>query len=404
MSSQHRVRNWALIIFWGIFASFSVEEYASGAPVSKQGTLLNYVCKSGPKKKCSTLIYGERGAQSNLTTDCGENGIDSDVEVWHYISGLFGYATEGSVLKVMTVKSGDLDKANIPIEGNTYKGVVNFWDRRGSFDMNVEIEVGKILREKTTLGSQNILPITTTIRNSDGKGGTATVLVKYSPAVRVKIEEKYTGAFPERGWDCVLSNLKLNQLNVPDKSLKLELPPAGVVLKYQCEGKVKTRELKVMSNATGRVKYSVVRDGSASSDFTADSWQLYAGLAREIVTSGKKPLLMDVKGDELNELTRPLKLGSYRGRVMLSGLAQGDYALRLAIHPKRIYDSAQFGKVDVIPVNGYRSGGLQEVMRTQYLYSEQMKAPVWYRVQERHDATRNQECRLISHSGFPAKK
>lgn len=408
MLSENDNKGSSNAVFWSglvILGCFLGSWNALGAPISKQGTFLSYICKSGPKKSCSALVYGERGALSSITTDCGANGIDGDLEVWQYISGLYSRAAEGSFLKIVTLKSGDLANANNPTEGKTYQGVVSHWDRRGTYDMEVKISVGKSVREKTALGSQNLLPITTTIGNSDGKGGTATVQVNYIPAMKIKVSEKIGGVFPERGWDCSLASLKLNQLIGPPKTVKFELPAAGAVLKYQCEGKVKTREIKVLSNSSGKVKYTVTRDGTSSSDVSGDGWHLYAGLAREVVTQGKKDFFMDIKGDDAGQLGQAnLKLGAYHSRVVSSGLSEGDYTLRLAIHPQRSYDSKEFGKVDVIPVNGYRSGGRQEIMRTQYLYSEKLKAPIWYRVQERHDANRNQECRLVSHTGYSAKK
>lgn len=313
---------------------------------------------------------------------------------------------EGNHIKILTLKSGDLGKASDLKEGSQYCGVVTYFDRRGTYDMDVTLVIGKATREKTAMGIQNLVPVTTTIKNSDGKGGTATVQVKFSPTLKVNLEEKMTGSLPERGWFCAAKAIRPRRDIDAGFQFRFDVPAAGAVLKYQCEGPVKSREIRVVSNANGLIKFSVLRDGKLAGELTSEAWQFYANMAREAVLPGNKKITTNIKGtNELSQLNvAGVKPGGYHGRVVSTGTPLSDYPVRVAIHPKAAFNTKEFGNLSVIPVYSFQGTSVKDVVKTYYLYSEQLKAPVLYSVMEKLAHVRNQRCRLIAHSGFAAKK
>lgn len=370
------------------------------------GTEISYSCGSGPTKTRSTLVYGKRGPVYSLITEFGSSvSLDSDSELWQYLAGLQGRSMEGTLLKVLTLKSGDLNKATDYKVGTQYRGIVSHYDRRSQFDMGVTMAIGKEVREKTALGVLGLVPVTTTITNSDGKGGTATVQVKFSPAMKINVTEKITGFLPERGWDCVATKIRPRKDIDANLQFRFDLPATGAILKYQCDGPVKSREIRVVSNSNGVVKFSVLRDGKPAGDLTSDAWQFYANMAREAILPGNRKIVMNVKGNnELSQLSASsVKPGGYQGVVASTGVDVSEFPVRVAVRPKSNYISKQFGSLTVVPIFSYQGTSAKDVVKTHFLYSEQLKAPVSYSVTERQDTKRNQNCRLVALSGTGEK-
>ncbi|MCB0386073.1 MAG: hypothetical protein KDD43_11830, partial [Bdellovibrionales bacterium] len=333
---------------------------ASAAGLAGVGTEISYKCASGPGKSRTVLFYGERGPLTTLQMQFGEGGkndlvIEFDTEVWQYISGLGAWNQEGNLLKILTKKSGNLASANSVKEGSTYSGVVNYWDRRMSFDMKVSIAIGKAAREKTALGAQNLIPVTTTIENADGKGGKATVSVKYSPVFRFNVEEKIVGALPERAWDCLTTGVKMDKELAKAPGVAFAWPAKGTVLKYQCKGDTKELEYTVTNQAAGSVSVKLVKDGKTT-DVDTPPWLFYAGLAKKISAGGKVIRTFDTGGNGLTPLAASgVKPGAYYGTVNIPQVKDGKFSIRVAVRPHTTYQTTPFGLVNIVPVHTVRS-------------------------------------------------
>ncbi|MCB0366255.1 MAG: hypothetical protein H6624_05295 [Bdellovibrionaceae bacterium] len=380
---------------------------ASASGLAGVGTEVSYKCKSGPGKTRTVLFYGDRGSLSSLYMQFGSGGkgditIEYDAELWQYLSGIGGWNQEGDLLKILTPKSGNLTSANNLKEGSTYTGVVTYWDRRMSYDMKMSIQVGKATREKTALGAQNLIPVTTTIENADGKGGKATVSVKFSPVFRFNVEEKIAGALPERGWDCVTAGIKMDKELAKSAGTQFAWPDKGTVLKYQCKGDTKELEYTIQSAGTGNSVIKLVKDGKAT-EVETPPWLFYAGLVKKISANGKVIRTFDTGGNGLTPLAGAgVKPGAYHGTVNIPQVKDGKFTIRVAIHPETTYKTTPFGLVDIVPVVTSRSSAT-DLVNSKFFYSKELKAPVWFSLDQKFGGALNRECTLMTHSTYKKK-
>lgn len=363
------------------------------------GSQVMYSCSPGPAKERKVIfLKGSTNHLSIIDTYIGGRSREGRLELWHYLTNLAESSSEGSRLKIMRLKSGTLAQANPLIPGKSYSGIVEYWDRSKSHDMEVAISVGKAEREKTPLGVQLLTSVKSTIRNVDGKKGEMKVEVKFSNAFKLNFSEVVSGADAEQNRNCSIQSVKKESPGVLQEQVRLTYPPANSVMRFACTGRFQSLDFKILKNNGVEVDVAGNR-GNEKFGLGGPIWAIYMGLNTRGAVGGTT---FRIIGNELSLLAKSVSPGVYLGSAKRSnGVSMN---IQVGVQPKTSYFSKKFGSLDVIPIDtarssgGLNSGSPSKFDRSRILFAPAINAPAWFStaVFDKSNTWTKLECALLS--------
>ncbi|MBK7845552.1 MAG: hypothetical protein IPJ71_18050 [Bdellovibrionales bacterium] len=314
--------------------SVSFSHYVLAGPgLPANGSSAVYSCKGSLAKELALSFFRTTEDEAMFLEWASENpqyytdiGIYSE---WGYIAGIPSLSRAAELPRLSSIKSGNLAQV-ASLKAGEYSGILAFSDpplSPLSFDAQTTVKI--MAKEKTisALGVGFEIPIETTIKNFDGKGGELKLKVSYSETHRIHLKKQTFG--PKNSFrgqeDCILKGFKNDRDTTTSNSHTFQAPDAGTKLRYLCEKEATpAMELEIMDQTNGNVtsKITTVLGETVS---TGSLWMFYFGLADK-KTGGY--LLADertfrFKFDRSPDFSKGISPGFFHGVVDVSEVSKG---------------------------------------------------------------------------------
>lgn len=398
-----------------ISVSFSYYVLA-GPTLPVSGTSTVYSCKGNQTKELSLSFFRNSEDQvmflewvSANPQDYTDGGLFSD---WGYIAGIPSLSRAGDIPRLSSIKSGNLAQV-ASLKAGEYSGILTFSDSPHLFDAQTTVKIMAKEKMNSALGVGFAIPIETTIKNIDGKGGELKLKMSYSETYRIHLKKQAVG--PKNtflgGEDCLLKGFKNDKDIATPDSYTFQLPDAGTKLKYICKKEATpAMELEIMDKKNENVtaKFTSLVGENVS---TGPIWMFYFGLGEKKMGGGKnmEDRTFTFKFERPPSFSKGISPAIFHGSIDVFETKKEPNALdsTLIVRPSRKQVVPRFGNQTLIDTQAVVVGKNKFVRIFKSAYSPSLQAPVvieWSVIDlVKNDRVLRLECDLSSISGTKTK-
>lgn len=397
--------------------SVSFSHYVLAGPsLPVSGTSTVYSCKGNQTQELALSFFRTTEDQvmflewaSANPQDYTDGGLFSD---WGYIAGIPSLSRAGDTPRLSSIKSGNLAQV-ASLKAGEYSGVLTFSDSPHLYDAQATVKI--MAKEKMTsaLGVGFAIPIETTIKNIDGKGGELKLKMSYSETYRIHLKKQAVGSKNTflAGEDCLLKGFKNDKEIATPNSYTFQLPDAGTRLKYICKKEATpAMELEIMDKKNENVtsKFTSLVGETIS---TGSIWMFYFGLGEKKTGGGEhlEDRTFKFKFDRSPNFSKGISPAIFHGSIDVFENKKEPDTLdsTLIVKPLRKQVVPKFGSQTLIDTQTVIVGKNKFVRIFKSAYSPSLQAPVvieWSVINlVKNDRVLRLECDLSSISGAKTK-
>lgn len=381
-----------------------------GFPAS--GTSAVYSCKGAQNKELALGFFRSTEDEVMFLEWASENpqyyidgGLFSD---WGYIAGIPSLSRAGDIPRLSSIKSGNLAQV-ASLKAGEYSGILTFSDSPQSFDAQTTVKIMAKEKVSSALGQGFAIPIETTIKNIDGKGGELKLKMSYSEPYRIHLKKQAVG--PKNtflgGEDCLLKGFKNDKDIATSNNHTFQLPDTGTKLKYICKKEATpAMELEIMDRKNENVtaKFTSMVGENVS---IGPIWMFYFGLGEKKTGGGKnmEDRTFKFKFDRSPNFSKGIPPAIFHGSIDVFEDKKENVTLdsTLIVKPSRKQVVPKFGSQTLIDTQAVVINKSKVIRIFKSAYSPQLKAPVlleWSVIDlVKNDRVVRLECELSSISG-----
>lgn len=402
-------------VFFFLISVFFSHYVLAGPGFPASGTSAAYSCKGAQNKELALSFFRSTEdevmfleAASATPQFYFDGGLFSD---WGYIAGIPSLSRAGDlgdVPRLSSIKSGNLVQV-ASLKAGEYSGILTFSDSPQSFDAQTTVKIMAKEKMSSALGQGFAIPIETTIKNIDGKGGELKLKMNYSEPYRIHLKKQAVG--PKNtflgGEDCLLKGFKNDKDIATSNTHTFQLPDAGTKLKYICKKEATpAMELEIMDKKNESVtsKFTTMLGETIS---TGPIWMFYFGMGEKKTGRGERleDRTFKFKFDHSPTFSKGIPPGIFHGSVDVFENKKENITLdsTLVVRPSRIQFVPKFGSQTLIDTQAVVVNKSKVIRIFKSAYAPQLKAPVsieWSVIDlVKNDRVVRSECNLSSISG-----
>lgn len=403
-------------VFSFLISVFFSHYVLAGPGFPASGTSAVYSCKGAQNKELALGFF--RSTEDEVMflewasvnpQDYIDGGLFSD---WGYIAGIPSLSRAGDIPRLSSIKSGNLAQV-ATLKAGEYSGILTFSDSPQSFDAQTTVKIMAKEKVSSALGQGFAIPIETTIKNIDGKGGELKLKLSYSEPYRIHLKKQAVG--PKNtflgGEDCLLKGFKNDKDIATSNSHTFQLPDAGTKLKYICKKEATpAMELEIIDKKNENVtaKFTTMLGETIS---TGSIWMFYFGMGEKKTGGGERlgDRTFKFKFDRLPSFLKEIPPTIFHGSIDVFEDKKGNVTLdsTLIVRPSRKQVVPKFGSQTLIDTQAVVINKSKVIRIFKSAYSPQLKAPVlleWSVIDlVKNDRVVRLECELSSISGTKAQ-